>query len=56
MTENRKTECAIVQDLLPLYADGVVQTETAEWIQRHLETCPACREELQNLHKPDPAV
>ncbi|WP_289219431.1 zf-HC2 domain-containing protein [Faecalibaculum rodentium] len=56
MTENRKTECAIVQDLLPLYADGVVQTETAEWIQRHLETCPACREELQNLQKPDPAV
>lgn len=56
MTENRKTECAIVQDLLPLYADGVVQAETAEWIQRHLDTCPACRQELQNLRKPDPAV
>lgn len=41
--------CHLVQDLLPLYADDVVSTETAQTIRGHLETCDACRKEYDSL-------
>ena len=36
-------KCSIIQDLLPLYVDGVVSEDTAQAVEEHLETCEACR-------------
>ncbi len=43
--------CKAVEDLLPSYAEGLTQAETAAAIEAHLEDCGACRglfEALQN--------
>ncbi|MBS4204582.1 zf-HC2 domain-containing protein [Bacillus sp. FJAT-49754] len=37
-------DCFIAEDLLPLYNEGLLQAETAEWLESHLRTCPNCRE------------
>lgn len=37
-------ECNIVQDLLPLYADDLASEDSVEFIDRHAENCPKCRE------------
>ncbi|MBS4196033.1 zf-HC2 domain-containing protein [Lederbergia citri] len=37
-------ECSIVEDLLPLYNEGLLQDETTEWVEAHLEHCESCRE------------
>jgi anti-sigma factor RsiW len=39
--------------VLQAYLDGEVSRDQKKQIMKHLETCPACRadiEELQNLH------
>lgn len=58
MTDPRKQNeaCAIVRDLLPLYVDDVVSSETRTWIQRHVQTCPDCQRHLEELKKPDPVI
>lgn len=38
MTEN----CALVRDLLPLYQEGMVREETADFVRAHLASCPDC--------------
>ena len=37
------TDCKLVEDLMPLYADELTSQETNEWIERHLTECAACR-------------
>ena len=37
-------DCFIAEDLLPLYAEGLLQAETAAWLEAHLKTCVNCRE------------
>lgn len=37
-------DCFIVEDLLPLYAEDLLQPETASWLNQHLTTCPECAE------------
>lgn len=50
MTEKRKDlPCAVVRDLLPLYHDGVVSSDTSELIEAHLEGCESCRDELNSI-------
>lgn len=44
-----KTECSIVGDLLPLYVEDLVSTETAEYIKEHLDNCPKCQAEFASL-------
>lgn len=41
--------CAIVKDLLPLYIEDMVSTETELFIKEHLETCEDCRSEYDIL-------
>lgn len=36
-------QCEIVQDLLPLYVDGVCSKASTELVKEHLETCTDCR-------------
>lgn len=35
--------CEIVQDLLPLYVDGVCSRSAAELVEEHIRDCEACR-------------
>lgn len=44
-----KTECSVVRDLLPLYAEDMVSSETAQYIKSHLAECPECQAELEGL-------
>lgn len=44
-----KTECSIVKDLLPLFAEDMVSAETAQYISEHLKDCEECRRELSRL-------
>jgi len=43
-------ECSCIRDLLPLYEDGSVSSETAEYVKTHLESCPSCRKYYANVH------
>ena len=46
-----KTECSVVRDLLPLYIEDMVSTETAQCINEHLKNCNECQAELANLRE-----
>ena len=46
-----KTECSVVRDLLPLYIEDMVSTETAQYINEHLKNCNECQAELANLRE-----
>ena len=39
-----KIPCDIIQDLLPLYADGLTRENTGKEIEEHLKECALCRE------------
>ena len=44
-----KTECNIIRDLLPLYADDVCSDESKALVDEHLNECPDCAAELKRL-------
>ncbi len=44
-----KTDCCIVRDILPLYAENMVSEETAELIKEHLSQCDECRKEADYI-------
>lgn len=53
-----RKQCEIVQDLLPLYIDGMLKQGTEEFVKEHLFGCAQCKlvkNQLQNAHfwKPD---
>ena len=41
--------CNIIQDLLPLYADGCCTDDTRTWIREHLDQCAGCRAALDAM-------
>ena len=41
--------CNVVQDLLPLYHDGVCSEESKELVQEHIATCAQCKDYLHQL-------
>ena len=43
--------CSVVRDLLPLYVDGAVSSETCEMVKAHLDGCTDCRTQLESLKK-----
>ena len=47
-------ECAIVQDLLPLYEEELLQEETKRFVEEHLQSCPVCRHIAEQSHIPLP--
>lgn len=49
-----KVSCEMIQDLLPLYCDGVCSEESKKAIQFHVQSCEACREELRLMGLPVP--
>ena len=47
--EINRLDCAVVEDLLPLYHDGVVNVITAEAVEEHLKDCEVCKKEYESL-------
>ena len=45
----KKLECEIVRDLLPLYHDDVVSEVTKTAVAEHLSECEDCAEEYRKL-------
>ena len=41
-----KLPCAVVRDLLPLYAEQLTEDETRKMVDEHLQECPECRQRL----------
>lgn len=48
-----KLDCCVVRDLLPLYIEDILSTETAEIVREHLEVCEKCRAELNEFSTDD---
>ncbi len=49
-----KNECSIVRDLLPLYTENMVSTDTKAFVAEHLKNCEACRKEYEQIQEPRP--
>ncbi|MCM3671030.1 zf-HC2 domain-containing protein [Mesobacillus maritimus] len=39
-----KKDCSITQDLLPLYEEELLQQETKQFVDEHLQSCQECRQ------------
>ena len=44
--------CSVIQDLLPLYCDGVCSEESKKLVQAHIADCETCAEELCLMNAP----
>ena len=44
-----KLPCAVVRDLLPLYAEEMTESETQKLIDEHLEGCSDCQKKLSEI-------
>ena len=44
-----KLPCAVVKDLLPLYAEKMTEPETRKLVVEHLEDCAECRQKLAEM-------
>ncbi len=49
-----RNECNIIRDLLPLYAENMVTSDTADFVEEHLKGCEACRREYAQTKEPQP--
>lgn len=43
------TDCEVIRDLLPLYADDACSEQSRALVSEHLLDCPACRDMLHKL-------
>lgn len=50
----KSRECSLIQELLPLYAEKLVSTETAQYVEEHLTICNKCATEWNNFIMPLP--
>lgn len=44
-----KNDCNIIRDILPLYVENMVSDETSAFVKEHIEKCPECATELENM-------
>lgn len=49
-----KTNCDIIRDLLPLYAEHITSEASNALVEEHLAECGACRAELEQMEQPVP--
>lgn len=47
-----KITCNIIEDFLPLYAEGLTSDDTELLIAEHLKTCTKCRKQLELMQRP----
>lgn len=50
-----QVSCKIIEDLLPLYVEGICSEESRRMVEEHLKGCEACRKTLEALRM-DPGV
>ncbi len=50
-----KLPCKLINDLLPLYIDGVCSEESCSAVSEHLKECEECTREYENLSKKAPS-
>ena len=43
-------KCCIIQDLLPLYSEGLTSPDSSEEIEKHLQSCEVCREVYEGMN------
>lgn len=48
---DKKLPCDVVQDLLPLYVDGVCSVDSRQLVEAHLTDCADCRAMLADLQE-----
>ncbi len=41
--------CNVVEDLMPLYADGICSEDTKTVVEHHTAECPACKKKLEDM-------
>lgn len=46
-----KLQCTVIEDLLPIYMDGICSNESEALVEEHLLECPACRNMLADMRK-----
>lgn len=46
-----KMTCNVMEDLLPLYLDGVCSEDTKALVEEHVKDCPACRAKLEQMRE-----
>lgn len=51
-----KISCEVVQDLLPLYDDGICSEQSGQLVEGHLEECEICTEFYKNMKKEVPHI
>lgn len=51
-----KISCNVINDLLPLYYDGVCTQESRVLVEEHLKECPSCRKVLKELEAEYPGA
>ena len=44
-----KLSCKVIEDMLPMYYDGVCSDESATLVEEHLKECPQCSRVLADL-------
>lgn len=45
-----KLSCKVIEDILPMYYDGICSEESAALVEEHLKDCPYCSQMLSDLH------
>lgn len=48
---SKSDNCNLIEDLLPLYVEGLVSEETKKEIEEHLQKCDKCSEILKSIKK-----
>lgn len=56
MMTDKKLPCDVVQDLLPLYVDGVCSADSRQLVDAHLAECDDCRKVLADLQESETEV
>lgn len=44
-----RNECNIIGDILTLYVENMVSSDTASFVEEHLEHCAECREKMESM-------
>ena len=45
-------KCNLIRDILPLYVEDMVSTDTRGFVSEHLEHCEKCHAEFERMRKP----
>lgn len=45
----KKYNCKVIQDLLPLYTDGICSDVSAQMVEEHLKECASCEKIAKEL-------